>query len=161
MTRYEGDVSVSAGALHLDGAAATFNSLSVAPGAFLYMAPGASLAVKTDSSLSALRLDADYDYDPEVDPETGSAPAVKSVPVLDGFTLADAGVLDLVSARDRSEVLAGDRIPVNLTLANATIGAGQKWSVTFNGTRTPYHFIADYKGSPVLRRNLGFSIVVR
>ena len=161
MTLYEGDVSVSAGALHLDGAAATFNSLSVAPGAFLYMAPGASLAVKTASSLGALRLDADYDYDPEVDPETGSAPAVKSVPVLDGFTLADAGTLDLVSARDKGEVLVGDRIPVMLAVTNATIGAGQKWSVTFNGTRTPYHFIADYKGEPVLRRNLGFAILVR
>ena len=161
MTRYEGDVSVSAGALHLDGAAATFNSLSVAPGAFLYMAPGASLAVKTASSLGALRLDADYDYDPEVDPETGTAPAVKSVPVLDGFTLADAGTLDLVSARDKGDVLVGDRIPVMLAVTNATIGAGQKWSVTFNGTRTPYHFIADYKGEPVLRRNLGFAILVR
>ena len=161
MTRYEGDVSVSAGALRLDGAAATFNSLSVAPGAFLYMAPGASLAVKTASSLGALRLDADYDYDPEVDPETGTAPAVKAAPVLDGFTLADAGTLDLVSARDRSEVLTGDRIPVNLTFANATIGSGQKWSVTFNGTRTPYHFIADYKGSPVLKLNQGLSVIVR
>jgi hypothetical protein len=161
MTRYEGDVSVSAGALRLDGAAATFNSLSVAPGAFLYMAPGASLAVKTASSLGALRLDADYDYDPEVDPETGTAPAVKSVPVLDGFTLADAGTLDLVSARDKGEVLVGDRIPVNVEFANATIGPGQKWPVTFNGTRTPYYFAADYKGEPVLRRNLGLAIVVR
>ena len=111
--------------------------------------------------LGALCLDADYDYDPEVDPETGTAPAVKSVPVLDGFTLADAGTLDLVSARDKGDVLVGDRIPVMLAVTNATIGAGQKWSVTFNGTRTPYHFIADYKGEPVLRRNLGFAIVVR